>query len=222
MVNRGIFDLGWSCREHTFIVCCLVLAQGVETQLTRGKVMYVRGPSGSLPPAGLGQKWGSHAGHTWLEVGEVGVVNVSPSLAGGKHPHWPSVTSSGMLGSQWRPCGGGQFIQYRSAQDYEDQIAIGSHQEHGLRAVCLLISREKLTSGMIVEAWKYINSPLTDSLRKRFDPAIYAKAVPHFADRLEGRGRSLAGVSRNKGWSIIASRAGNATEEVIRMTGLLT
>src|SRR5262245_48295199 len=77
-VNRGMFDPGWSCREHAVITCCLPLAQGVEAQLTHGKVMYVRGPSGSLPPAGLGQALGDLGGHTWLEVGEVGIVDVSP------------------------------------------------------------------------------------------------------------------------------------------------
>jgi hypothetical protein len=221
-MNRGTFDGGWSCREHALITCCLLTAHGIEAWLIHGKVMYVRGPSGGLPPVGRGQELSSQAGHTWLDIPDIGVVDLSPNLAGGIHPHWPSVTFSGILGSEWLPYGGGQFVQCTSAQDYDNQIALGSYQENGMRAVYLPMLRERLTSGMIMDAFRYVNSPLTDSLRKRFDSSVYAKAVLHFADRLDGRGRSLAGVSRNKGWSIIASRAGNAIEEVLRMTHLHT
>lgn len=219
-MNRGKFDPGWSCREHALFACCLLATHGTTAWLTHGKAMFVRGPSGSFPPAGIEQELNNKEGHTWLHIPEIGVVDLSPNLAGDNYPNWPSATFQGILGNKWLPYGGGQFIQCISAQDYDNQIAIGSHKENEIRAIYFPMSKERLTKEMITDGFGYLNSPLTDILRKHFDNSIYAKAILHFLDRLDGRGRSLAGVSRNKAWSIIASRIGQSTEEILSMTHL--
>jgi len=75
------------------------------------------------------------------------------------------------------------------------QIMIGAHQDHGQRAIYLPMSREKLTHGMIVDAWNYMHSPLAISF------APYA-----------ARGRACSGSSSfsassgvNRGRSIYSS-----------------
>lgn len=220
--NKGKFDAGWSCREHALIVGCLLEVYGISAQVVSGKNMFVRGQSNGRPPVGFGQEVQGKEGHMWLEIEGYGVLDVSPNISGDAVPlpHWTTIPFKGIFGNRWSPANGGDFIQCDSELSYSSQIARCSHLEDGIQAIYWPQQRENLNASMVQEAFDFMNSPLTDYLRRNFARDVYSKAILHFIDRTEGKGRSLAGVSRNKGWSLIAGRSGNATEEVLKKLDL--
>src|SRR5688572_6667019 len=78
--NRGVLDLGWSCRDHAFVVACLLRLTSTSTRLVHGKCMYVQGPEATSPPCAIGQECHAVAGHTWLKSSDGKIMDVSPRL----------------------------------------------------------------------------------------------------------------------------------------------
>ena len=80
LVNRGIYDPGWNCRDHALMVAGILAAHLVPVQIVHGQAMFVAGPSGDRPPIGRGQDVNDTTTHTWVEVPSIGIVDISPNL----------------------------------------------------------------------------------------------------------------------------------------------
>lgn len=208
--NQGVRDLGWNCRDHALIIGSLLELYDCKVQVVHGKACFVQGPTAERRPIALEQEM-----HTWLMTNEGRVVDLSPNLSSAVYPGWTTAPFTAIINSQWQPAAGGQFILSRSSVGYEEEISIGSNTEGAFRAVYLEARRQPFVPAMLSGAFAFVNSPLTDRLRKRYDQSVYAKAVAHLAARLGGTVRSLAGVSQNKGWAIIAERPTSSVADLM-------
>lgn len=79
-----------------------------------------------------------------------------------------------------------------SELSYHNQMDRCSYIEDVIQALYWPQHADPFYSNMVLDAFKYINSTLTDILRKIYPNNIYGKAILHFIDRIEGKGRSLA------------------------------
>ena len=213
-MNRGVRDLGWSCRDHALIVGGLLELRGHRVEVLHGKACYVRGPAPGQRPIALEQ-----ALHSWLELEGGGIIDLSPNLSSAMYPGWTSVPFSGIANSRWQPEGGGRLVLCTTPQEYERDITIGSNAEGELRAIYLPQRRQPFSTNMVACAFEFVNSPLTDTLRKRYTDSVYAKAIVHLSDRLEERARSLAGVSRGRAWTLIAQQSDGCVTGLVETLG---
>lgn len=200
------------------MVACLLACEGVAPEFVHGKTMYVHGPSAGGPPFGTGQDARDSQIHTWIEILNLGIIDLSPNLVAAQ-PQWRNVPFNGICAGRWVPLDRGSVVVCSDLREFDAQVAFASRAADHVRALYVSRSRETLSPSIIISAIEYINSPLTEKLGVPFDEGIYAKAVLHLRDRLLGKGRSLAGLSQNKAWAIVASREGDATREVLRKLG---
>ena len=192
----------------------------MTVHLCHGKAIYVRGPFAELPPAGFGIDVNGPGSHTWLDVEGLGTVDLSPNLAGQEGTPWLPAPFEGIVGGRWTPDESGRFVQYESLADYENQIAAATHREFALAAVYLPLERQLFEGRMISQSYRFVDSPLTDHLRKHFDESIYAKAILHFLGWPDDTRRSIKGVSKRKAWRLIDAYQGDAIADVLKRAGL--
>lgn len=214
IVNRGVYDQGWNCRDHALIVAGILAANFIPVQIPHGRVMFVLGPSGSYPPVGRGQDVNDARTHTWVEVPLIGIIDISPNLKTRDQAKWRPTNFDGIIASRWIPEGNCMVRQVASGFEYEREIALATHWHEQCSAVYWGRDADVFSPKLFENAFDYVNSPLTDKLRDSFQQSIYAKVVLHLIDRTRGLGRSLATVSRNKAWQIINQRPNNAVEQL--------
>src|SRR5262249_32563263 len=101
-INRGVFDSGWSCREHAFVCACLLLSSGFRPTVVIGKALFIQGPDNGRPPVGLGTQRADTTSHAWLSLPEWGMLDISPNLDIYKPP-WRRIQFSGIFGGNWEP-----------------------------------------------------------------------------------------------------------------------
>jgi len=217
--NRGVFDAGWSCRDHAFLVCCVLRASGFPTMFVHGKNMYVQGAEGTLPPVGVGQKVDDVSAHTWLQSSSRNVIDVSPRLRNAGIAQWRPVQFLGVVESEWRPNGLGQVVTCSNARAYSDAIALASRRKGENTAVYWEQREEDLTVDVIENARTFVNSPLTTKLRGFRDKEIYSKAALHLIDVVAGLRPSLIDLPRHKAWTMVAEQRSGATHELLARLG---
>lgn len=211
-VNRGIFDPGWNCRDHAFIVAGLLIAHGIPADFALGKCIFVQGPSGDQPPIGLGNEPAQSTHHAWVFVSSLGIIDISPNLDS-RQNMWRPIKFDGVFGSKWTPEGVGRVIIADSFQNY---VSILNEATHHVGKVCGIYwcnETKVLTESLFRSPFKFINSPLTDRLRENFKESIYAKVIYHLLQRIKGESRSLETISKNKAWRIIDRYPENVLEE---------
>jgi len=218
--NRGIFDPGWSCRDHAVLVGCTLRANGIYAVLSHGKNMFVQGASDGWAPMGIGQPAAhSNDSHTWLKTQSGMLLDPSPRLSATGVPGWRSVECLGIIESRWLPEGTGEVVSCGSGSEYDQAIALASHRTGANTALYWEENDEELTADLVTDSLERINSPLTAELRRLGDVEIYCKAALHLAEIAAGKGRPLAGLSHQKAWSIIASSPAGATNRLIKLLG---
>jgi len=217
--NRGEFDPGWNCRDHAFIIACILTFYGFQIEFLQGKVMFVRGPSKGKHPMGFGQE-ADKGWHTWLRVKDYGHLDVSPNLIGGLKPGWTTIPFIGIFAGKWTPVGMGQVVFCDLVSDYSHQIAAASHAEDKYFAIYCALRSERMTREIVDSPDTFINSPLTIKLKQNFKGNIYLNLVSHLLRRIEKSRKSLANISRNKAWSLIneisSSEVSADMEEIMR------
>jgi hypothetical protein len=98
---------------------------------------------------------------------------------------------------------------------------LATHRTDAATAVYLPFQRQPLTASLVRDAFKFVNSPLTDQLRKRHDASIYAKAILHLLDVFESASPKVGTLSsQTKAWSVVAQRPGAAISVAIARLGL--
>jgi len=206
--QHGVFDPGWSCRDHTLVLGNLAVLFRLALSSVDGLCIYMRGGTNQSPPVALGANTNATSNHRWLETVEGGIIDLSPNL-GLSEGIWRSVPKnrfSGIVLGDWLPAGRGRVVKCLTRQAYDAAIAEASNLPNEISGIYLPLSREPVSTDQLADAFQSVDSPLSNKLRRDYGPGIYAKAVIHLRDFLRGEVRGLAGVSRSKAWQIVNSR----------------
>jgi hypothetical protein len=213
ITNKGKLDAGWSCREHALFLGVLSMLHGIPSYAIHGKATFVVGPHTGRPPVGISQDR-----HTWVRIEGVGSCDLSVRLDKfSGTATWTDWPSSYLLGSKFLPPDTTHFVAVSDENRYEQMIALSTHSESTKSAVYLQLHAERIGLEHVENMRKWCNSPLTDRLKTAF-PArtdVYAKAVLHLEDFLQGRGSSVAELHQMNAWAQILKRPGNARTELL-------
>jgi hypothetical protein len=204
LVNQGMIDLGWSCRDHAAVVGQVAFDAGATVTVLHGKCTFVQGPTADGEPAvGLGQAPNDDAGHSWLGIDDLGHVDLSPKLdlrAAG----WRPLRSLGVIASSWRATPNAELFVTPSLTEYEDAIQLAARATAQLHAIYYMAETEPFTYELARDGLSWANSPLTDRL---VEFALPADAYVHLARHLVGvaRGSRIAVGDRppQEAWSYV-------------------
>jgi hypothetical protein len=217
LVNKGVPDGGWSCREHALLVSILLRLHALPSAIVFGKAMFVQGPKDNQVPLLRGIDTRQQGMHAWLHIEGLGLLDISPNLE--RFDAWAGIPFDCIVCDRWMPPDSGRIFQCASLSDYDRQIAEATHANGENRAIYWEAERKHLGASIIRDAARFADSPLSNRLKQEHGGDILVKAALHIIDRSSGRGRSLAGVSQSKAWRIIAERPGK--EPVGELLGLL-
>jgi hypothetical protein len=219
--NRGIWDEGWNCRDHAFLVGFLIAMLGdASAHAIFGKAMFAQGPIGDAPPVGFEQ--GPHA---WTGSNLCGHVDLSLRLSGVRHPDFkfPDWPVYAIAGSQCVPFEGTRFVHTANAQKYESTVSQASHSE-GVRTAIYLRQATPIpfTKKVLFTAFDFCNSPLTDRLRTQFGqrPDVYASAVLHLLDFLHAETGSMRELEQLEAWEALTVKYPKPFNRVCEEAGL--
>lgn len=202
--NHGQWDPGWSCRDHAVLLCALASLYRLEPTIISGKCIYGMRRTGYPNFIATGQDVTQPGGHSWIELPEVGMIDLSPNIAALTNVWGSEVrTFKGIFGNMPEPQGSARLVVCSTLAEYDREIAASPFSEGVLTAIYVLQAAAPFELALLEDPFTRVNSPLTCFLSALFPKSIYAKAVLHLRDRLEGRGRSVAGVSRRKAWQIV-------------------
>jgi len=212
-MNRGAFDTGWSCRDHAFVLGAVLQALEAPVSLVHGKNMFVVGPRNGLPPAGLGQEARGPGAHTWVRLEDGHIVDLSPNLAISVG-QWRSLEFDGVVAHPRCRAVPVSLLETSDEDEYTNEVNRASHASGHLTAVYLHREEQEFSETLAVDPFSFVNSPLTDRLRRTYDASIYLKGVAHLLGLVAGERRSLAGVSQNKAWAIVSQIGESAVRDV--------
>jgi hypothetical protein len=207
-VSRGMQDRGWHCRDHAVVLRTLLGALGLQALVVHGKAMFVQGPTPEGgAPAGIGQLPGTPPrAHTWVEVPELGIVDLSPNL-GARASGWRPVPGPGVIGSAWLAPGVATALGTTyHPQEYAYEIALATHTTGERRAIYLVEEYETELADLTTSGLSWCNSRMSLGLRSRGLPEdLYARFARHVAGVAAGSRRSLVRAARATTWSAIAA-----------------
>ena len=215
--NQGTFDTGWSCRDHAFIVGCLLGCVGKKVRLTHGKNMFIQGPDAGRPPVGIGQESTAAGLHTWLKSDAGKIIDLSPRLDLDIPPLWRGTAFTGIVDGQLFPRGHGEVRAFTTRFRYDQSIAEATHRQCTTTALYLEQAKTALSPAVVKEAVDFINSPLTDRLRQLEDIEIYPKCVLHLLGFVGGSYQSLAHLPQHEAWAFLSEEMSEATDQLLRL-----
>jgi hypothetical protein len=218
--NKGMFDAGWSCRDHAFVVGALLKAVGEEVRLVHGKNIFIQGPAGSKPPVGIGQQDHEMSGHSWLKSDTGKIIDLSPRLHSGLPSHWAPLGFTGIVHGVWQPEGEGSVAGFTTALRYRQAVAEATHRQGSNVALYLEQFKASFSVSIVTDAVEYINSPLTDRLRELQDPEIYSKCVLHLRGFIDGTRESLTELPQHEAWKYLSGQGAGATDELLHLMRL--
>lgn len=191
--RESVLDYGWSCREHAWATALLARSAGIEAFVINGQAAHV--VRTDLTAGLLTQ----HA-HSWVMVGGM-VFDFSPkplARLGAVDVAVPKIAFSKVMDDGW-----GAFSMSASEREFARSRAGAAASGNSVALYWAQESDTPLPS-MIEDAVGYINSPLTDILKKQFDHSIYAKALLHLDGVLHRRRAPLAGRPLMDQWEVIS------------------
>jgi hypothetical protein len=108
------------------------------------------------------------------------------------------------------------------ANPAEGDIAVENASHSGRQTVLVYKGDtiDSLLPDYVTHAIDFINSPLTDRLKTRFDSSIYAKSVLFLNDFLHGRRASIGGVPAEGRWQVIDREYHDAVPKVLELAQL--
>lgn len=210
--HRGLRDEGWHCREHALIVGALAMLHGFSAAAIHGAAMFIVGASGGVNPVGVRQD-----PHMWVRIDGVGSCDLSVRL--NTMPLgsiWADWQNSYLLGSKFLPNDSAVYTSLTDPSKHEHVCAVSSHQSDARAAHYLQISGEQLGLQQVENAKKWCNSPLTVRLKNLYPTRsdIYAKAILHLDEILNGTGKSVAHLPQMAAWGAVGKRPGNGRLEL--------
>jgi hypothetical protein len=218
--RRGKWDPGWNCRDHGFIVGFTVRLLQSEVVVILGRAMFIVGPSGDEVPLGVEQ-----SPHAWLAINGDGYFDLSVRLDESVMPsgNWTPWPVKALAASQFVPSEVASFIHTAQAANYEQKTAIATYAANLRTALYLRESAQlRLTKRLLFGAFDFCNSPLTTMLRKIFGekPHLYAAAVLHLYNLVEGEAEPLTGMSQWSAWERLSERYPKPFLEICSKTNL--
>src|SRR5215216_3182962 len=145
LVNQGMIDLGWSCRDHAAVVGNVALDAGATVTALHGKCTFVQGPTADGEPGvGLGQAPNDAGTHSWLGIDDLGHVDLSPNLVQ-RVADWRPLRSQGVIASSWRASPNAELVVRTSLTEYEDAIRLASRATGRLHAIYYVDHAEPFT-----------------------------------------------------------------------------
>ena len=198
--SRGIWDPGWSCRDHALVVATLLEMWGKRSQLLTGSACFVNGSNGDLPPVGLQQK-----PHTWVKCEGFGHIDLSIRISRTGVKAWRPLEDRVIVNSAFVPQGGAFTTFSTSPKASEIAIAKASHQVKILNAIYTYTLRDRIywKRNLIMQSSAYINSPITTRLRRLFgvQDQFHASVALHLFKLVNGEVESLRNVSQEEAWA---------------------
>jgi hypothetical protein len=165
----GMRDLGWCCRDQSVLLAALLSTERFKARVVHGSTVFVQGPtSGGEMAIGLGDPNAENISHTWIEVADFGIIDISPRLdetLDGVFSYWrPLPTRAGLIGTEW------VAVQHLSSDvalvtnrsDYLRAFDRGLKKRDSATAVYWPREKEAFKMGMLNT--DYVVSPLTDRL----------------------------------------------------------
>lgn len=212
LVNNGIKDDGWNCRDHAYIVAGIAQVLGFKASIIYGKAAFIHGSYGAI--AGMGRDLKMHS---WAAVDGAGFYDLSVRLSWIEDfPEWKDWETAGLAGNGFLPSGRVVFKMTLNEYDFQNAMNAATHLEGVNSAIYWGGSFSELTASDIENAPKKCNSPLTDKLRATFGERqdLYAKAILHLVEYLQGKIESVVKLPQMEAWEKIASRPGDAVYRV--------
>lgn len=201
--NRGKFDGGWSCREHSLALAALALLSGRSVHACHGRAAYVCGPESGKPPVG----WEIEP-HTWVHIDGLGGCDLSVRLGVGiTAERWPRAQETHLFGGRFIPEGTATYLSTPSAEKFQAAYASATHQDGHFAALYNPRAVEPITWTTIRDAQRWIDSPLTVQLKRRFPGKrdLYERAFLHLAALLREEAESLTGCHPHAAWRTLAT-----------------
>lgn len=218
LMNNGILDAGWNCRDHAIVFIALLKILGKDAAIAHGKNMLVKGPGPNSHPMGYGQDSTHGHGHTWILASPDTIFDYSLRLPDAKlGKKWKGLKDPVVEAGVCRTVDNADVILTRSAQDYENEIAIGTRAQGSFRVVYLLVGTEIFRPEMLMDPFAWIDSPLSNKIVERYTRDIYIKLVMHLHDLAKDRVRSIAHKSQTGAWNTIARRQTDDVETFFRL-----
>jgi hypothetical protein len=192
----------------------IVHSQGVPAALMHGKAIFLVGPRGSKGGFGMEQN-----PHSWAAVEHRGIVDVSLKkevLLEGTQIKFPFFA---VAASETVPGGKGKVLLVRDESKYQQLIAEGSKRKGASMLIYFTIRGEELDRGHIIYSDRWINSTLTDDLRRRYGRAneAYAALLVHLIELFQGEVRSIADSERWAAWDTLMSRQNEALPKAVSL-----
>lgn len=166
--------------------------------------MFVQGPTKDTPPAGWGQDIRGPVAHTWIDIENSGITDLSPNLSC-KISGWPGIEFAGITFNEWNLFDR-RILTCASKIQFENEINKATNQENEITAIYLESSREPFDAADTRNISRAINSPLTDQVREKYGEDAYITALLHLIDFADSKVKTLTGVSRNKAWQLAVDR----------------
>jgi hypothetical protein len=213
--NRGVFDAGWSCRDHAWVCSLLACANGFEAVVVHGKLVIVAQSSRT------GQRVGYQVlTHSWSAIAAVGFCDLSLKTdfvlpdGDGTLPLGP-VVQNNILPQAYGDT-------YFADNESDGHRAVTESIGYGKRVTLVYSGKEydTLLEEYVTRAVDLINSPLTDQLRVQFDSSIYAKLVLHLDGLIHGSRHPIVARTRDEFWKALATSFDNANEQLLDLTRL--
>jgi len=201
--SDGEFDAGWNCRDHALVMAMLLKREGSYPKIANGKCMYVQGPYLGNSSFGIGQGNDNGSGHGWLVDQSFGLIDVSPVLELKKHRFRASF--DGIYGRVWLPPAKEKVkvVVCDDPQKYENEIGKASHLNGHSTAVYLHLDDSEVTQRLIESPFRFLNSKLSEEIKKRFGSGFYPAVANHLQGFMLGQRDSLKGLGQLKAWATV-------------------
>lgn len=199
-VNKGVLDLGLSCREHAWAAVMLLRDIEVDCMVAHGKLQYLFPPTerDGLPSAV------DIRAHTFVRLVRYGYLDVSikPSVKVQSNIllEFPKLHYSALLPATW---GDLEIAEMGKPLRPVDRNVVQPKPLAQYKVERL----EQPGRTMNDDPCLWINSPLTDELKLRYGPAAYGRALAHLRSFMRKESRSLQGMKRREAWDHLCGPA---------------
>lgn len=220
LVNKGILDSGWNCRDHAIIVAALHLLSGNSPlpHIAHGANMLILGPNGRNHPSGFGQEIGLGAGHTWNLSLHGSIYDYSLKIPDKReHPQWKEIANPLVEDGVCRAISGAEVFMTDVPKKYQDCIAAGAWKEKGFRVCYLVRHQEEFSPKLLLSPFRWIDSPLSNKMKGRYGETIYVKIVLHLFDLSQGRAKSIVHKTQVGAWNTVARRSDNDIDRYLEI-----
>lgn len=213
-INRGTTDYGWSCRDHALTVALIATMRGFACQLVSGRANFIQGPPQGRNGFGISMNT-----HAWVHINDSGTYDLSLKLSSMRGmPRWRDWQVRALVASKISPSGKASYVLTADSATFTNTTNAATHVPDQRFAIYYGRAVETLSQTHVREACRWVNSPLTDKIRK-FGPDIYAKAALHLLSMQNGSVPSLASLTQMAAWEQIAVRHGDAVADVLELCG---